>query len=280
MSARLSAVERKPAQLVAQPLVVEHKFSDLVGELGALPLALQAASRLALVFSRCRPRRPDRVGRSTKLVGRHMAHSRGLAGGVRGMPCCPTQVSGRGVCMAGRHAGLAPGDLTPRPGTPEVDRPTWTVVLRPCLLEVVQHMLRAVSRPDRQKAMIVVVKAAAAAHGDEPRIPDLGEDHQLPISLLCVTSRAKIAIGRVVSTDFSGARPSIRRALIRSGLPFKVSSIGSEKRNACRASQIGALSGQDGVSRNIDWIARHEALAKLGGSPRHDLSRVDAHPHS
>ena len=81
--------------------------------------------------------------------------------------------------MAGRHAGLSPRDLTPCPGTPEVDRPTWTVVLRPCLLKVVQHVLRAVSRPDRQKAVIVVLEAAAATLGDEPRIPDLREDHQL-----------------------------------------------------------------------------------------------------
>src|SRR5712664_3906593 len=87
--------------------------------------------------------------------------------------------------MAGGRAGLSPRDLTPHPGTPEVDRPTWTVVLRPCLLEVVQHVLRAVSRPDRQKAVIVVVKPAAATHGDEPRIPDLWEDHQFAISLLC-----------------------------------------------------------------------------------------------
>src|SRR5438034_714033 len=174
----VSAVEHEPAQLVAQPLVVEHELPDLVGELGALPRALQAASRLALVLSRCRPPGPDRVGRGTELVGRHMAHRRGLAGGVRGMPCCPTQVSGRGVCMAGRRAGLSPRDLTPRPGTPEVDRSTWTVVLRPCLLEVVQHVLRAVSRPHREKTMIVVFQGPAATHGDEPRIPDLGEDHQ------------------------------------------------------------------------------------------------------
>src|SRR5487761_2575424 len=54
-----SAVEREPAQLVAQPLVVEHKFSDLVGELGALPLALSATSRLAPVLGRRRSGRPD-----------------------------------------------------------------------------------------------------------------------------------------------------------------------------------------------------------------------------
>ena len=174
----MSAVERKPAQRVAKPLVVEHKFSDLVGELSALPLALQAASRLALVFSRCRPRGPDRVGRGTELVGRHVANRRGLAGSVRGMPCCPTQLSGRGVRMAGRRAGLSPRDLTPRPGTPEVDCPTWTVVLRPCPLEVVQHVLRAVGRPHREKTVIVVLEGPAATQRDEPRVADLGEDHQ------------------------------------------------------------------------------------------------------
>ena len=43
----VSAVEREPAQLVAQPLVVEHEVADLVGQLVALPLALQAAGLLA-----------------------------------------------------------------------------------------------------------------------------------------------------------------------------------------------------------------------------------------
>src|SRR6266542_2808702 len=106
-----------------------------------------------------------------------MAHRRGLTGSVRGMPCCAAQVSGRGVCMAGRRAGLAPRDLTPRPGTPQIDRPTWAVVPRPCLLEVMQHMLRAVGRPHREEVVIVVLEAAAATQRDEPGIPDLGEDH-------------------------------------------------------------------------------------------------------
>jgi hypothetical protein len=88
--------------------------------------------------------------------------------------------------MAGRRTGLSPGDLTSRPATPEVDRPTRTVVLRPCLLEVMQYVLRAISCPYRQKPVIIVLETAAATHSDEPRIPDLGEDHQLPISLLCL----------------------------------------------------------------------------------------------
>jgi hypothetical protein len=147
----VSAIEHEPAQLVAQPLVVDRKFPDLAGELGALPLALQTAGLDAVVFGCYRPHGLDRIGRGTELVGRHMAHRRGLAGSVRGIPSCPTQVSGRGVCMAPRRAGLPPRDLTPRPGTPELDRPTWTVVVRPYLLEVVEHVLSTVSRPQREQ---------------------------------------------------------------------------------------------------------------------------------
>jgi hypothetical protein len=43
-----SAIEREPAQLVAQPLVVEHKLPYLVGQLVALPLALSATSVVTL----------------------------------------------------------------------------------------------------------------------------------------------------------------------------------------------------------------------------------------
>src|SRR4026208_1390555 len=79
--------------------------------------------------------------------------------------------------MTGRGAGLGPRDLTPRPGTPEIDRSTWTVVRRPRPFEEVEHVLRAVSRPHREKAMIVVLEGPTATYGDEPRVPDLGEDH-------------------------------------------------------------------------------------------------------
>jgi hypothetical protein len=68
--------------------------------------------------------------------------------------------------MAARRTGLCPRDLAASPGAPQVDRPTWTIVLRPCLLEVVQPVLRAVGRPHREKTMIVVLEGPAAAHGD------------------------------------------------------------------------------------------------------------------
>ena len=192
----VSAVEREPAQLVAQPLVVEHKVTDLPGEPGALPLALQAAGRLA-VSGRCRSRRPDRVRRSAELVGRHVTHRGGLTGRVRRMPGCPTQVPGRGVGMAARRAGLCPRDITARPGSPEVDRVTRSFVLWPRLLEVVQHVLRAVSGPDREQVMVGVLERSAATHGDEPWIPDLGEDHRsahlAPVSAKRIRDRSCVA---------------------------------------------------------------------------------------
>jgi hypothetical protein len=79
--------------------------------------------------------------------------------------------------MGGRRARLPPWDFTARPGATQVDRPARTVVLRPGVLEMMQHMLRAVGRPHREEVVIVVAEGPAATHGDEPGIPDLGEDH-------------------------------------------------------------------------------------------------------
>ena len=171
-----SAIEHEPAQLVAQPLVVEHELSDLVGELGALPPALQATGRLALVLRRRRLRRPDRVCGGTELVSRHVADRRGLARGVRGVPRGPGGPSPRrwhGQQPCGpRHETSPRAQARPR----SIARRGRSSPGR-ARLEVVQHVLRAVGRPDREQAVIVVPEAAAATHGDEPRIPDLWEDH-------------------------------------------------------------------------------------------------------
>ena len=101
----------------------------------------------------------------------------GLAGRVGGMACRPAQVPGRGVGVAGRRACLCPRDLTTRPGTPQLDRASRPAVIRPRLLEVVQHVLRAVGRPGREQAVLPVIEAATTAHGDEPGIANLGKDH-------------------------------------------------------------------------------------------------------
>ena len=85
--------------------------------------------------------------------------------------------------MAPRRAGIPPRDLASRPGAPELDRPAWTVVIRPYLLEEGQHMLRAVGRPDREEPVNIVGEGSATTHGDEPPIPDLGKDHGSVIRL-------------------------------------------------------------------------------------------------
>ena len=146
-----------------------------------LPPAFQTTGLEPLRFVRRRLRGLDRVGRCSEFVSCDVAHRRGLSGGVRGMPWSSMQVSGSGVCMACRSAGHRPRDLTACPRTTEVDRPTRAVVPRPRVLEVVQDVLGAVSRPDRELTMIVVLEDAAATHGDEPWIPDLGKDHDGPL---------------------------------------------------------------------------------------------------
>jgi hypothetical protein len=70
----------------------------------------------------------------------------------------------------------------------------------------VEDVLRAVSRPHREKTMIVVLEDPTATHGDEPRIPDLGEDHQVA----CARSSNTDADSGAVKS--SGASPADRGA--------------------------------------------------------------------
>src|SRR5437867_5832172 len=110
-----SAVEHRPADVVAQPLVVEYELANRLRELVALPPALESPCALALSFRRGSTCSLDRIGGRTELVRGDVCDGRGLAGSVRGMPCCPTQVSGRGVCMAGRRASPGHRDLATHP---------------------------------------------------------------------------------------------------------------------------------------------------------------------
>lgn len=107
------------------------------------------------------PARLDGIRGGSELVGRHVSNGRGLTGGVRRMPSGAPQVPGRGVGMTRRRARRGHADLTPRPGAAEVDRLPRTVVARPRQREVLQDVLRAVGRPEREKAVIVVRQAAA-----------------------------------------------------------------------------------------------------------------------
>jgi len=100
-----SAVKNRPADVVAQPLVVKHELANRLRELVALPPALEPPGALALAFGRGSTCGLDRICGRAEVVRGDVRDGPGLARGVRGMPCCPTQVSGRGhAARAIRHA--------------------------------------------------------------------------------------------------------------------------------------------------------------------------------
>ena len=150
----LSAGEHKPADVVPQPLVVEYELANRLRELVALPPALESPCALALSFPRSSTCRFDRIGGRTELVRGHVCDDRRLAGSVRGMACCPTQVSGRGHCMAARRASLGHRDVATHPGAGLLNRLTRSRILRLSRLEPVEDVLRARCRPQGEELVI------------------------------------------------------------------------------------------------------------------------------
>ena len=88
----------------------------------------------------------------------------------------PTQISGRGHCMASCRACLRHGDLAARPGPPEFDRATRSQVLRPSRLEEVQDVFRARCRPQAEEMVIRISEGPTAADRHETRIAFFRED--------------------------------------------------------------------------------------------------------
>jgi hypothetical protein len=172
-----SAVEHRPADIVPQPLVVEYELANRLRELVALPPALESPCALALSLRRGSTCGLDRVGCRTEFVRGDVCDGCGLAGSVRGMPCCPTQVSGCGVGMAGRRASLGHRDLATHPGAGLLDRLTRSRVLRPSRLEEVKDVLSARCRPQGEELVIRIGEGSTAADRYETRVAVFWEDH-------------------------------------------------------------------------------------------------------
>src|ERR1700682_50377 len=170
----LSALEDRPADVVPQPLVVEYELANRFRELVALPPALQAPCALALSFRRGGTCGLDRVGGRTELMRSDVCDDRRLAGSVRGMACRPTQVSGRGHCMAARRASLGHRDLAMHPGAGLLSRLTRSLVLRLSRLEEVKDVLRARCRPQGEELVIRIGEGPTAADRQETRGGVLG----------------------------------------------------------------------------------------------------------
>ena len=142
-----SAVKHRPADVVPQPLVIEHELANRLRELVTLPSALESPCGIALAFRRGSTCGLDRIGGRTEFVRGDVCDGPRLASSVRGMPCCATQVSGRAHCMAARRASLHHLYLATHPGASVLDRFTWSWVLRLNRLEQVKDVLRARRRP-------------------------------------------------------------------------------------------------------------------------------------
>jgi hypothetical protein len=120
---------------------------------------------------------PGSVRRPAKFVRRHIRHRRGLTGRVGRFPRGPDGLSSRGACSQGGRKGLSHRDLAPPRGARPLNRLARTFVRGLPPVEGVEYAPGAMGRPQGKKLMVGVPQGAAAAHGDEPGVPALGEDH-------------------------------------------------------------------------------------------------------
>ena len=188
MPSRPSAVEHRPADLVAQPLIVEDEIAYRVRELCALPFTLETAGFFSLTCWRRCTRGFDGVGRRAQLVCRDMGHRGRLAGSKCRVAGGAAQIARRSHGMAARRARLRHGDLAARPGACRVDSAPRPVVIGLHFLEEVQHLLRAVSCPLREQVMVVVCQCSPAPLSDEPGVALLWQYHPLvPARSFCLT---------------------------------------------------------------------------------------------
>ena len=149
-----SAVEHRPADLVPPRLVLKDELADRLRKLVTLPSALESPRGLALGGGNtcCL----DREGGCAELVRRDVRDGSRLAGGVRSMPRCATQVPRRAHGMGTRRTRLHHRDLAPHPSTDLLDRPARSWVVGLSRLEVVKGLPRARGSP-RSEEMIVRV---------------------------------------------------------------------------------------------------------------------------
>ena len=150
-----------------------------------LPPALKSSGGVALTLRRGSTCGLDRIGSSTEFVRGDVRDGPGLASSVRGMPCSPTQVSGRAHRMAARRASLHHRDLATHPSAGMLDRLTRSWVLRLSRLEQVKNVLCARCRPKSQKLVIRIGQGATAADRHKARVSDLREDHA-GTSITCI----------------------------------------------------------------------------------------------
>jgi hypothetical protein len=144
----------------------------------------------------------------------------GLSGGIRGMPRCATQVSGRAHCVAARRAGLHHLDLATHPGAGMLDRLARPCVLGLSRLEEVEDVFRASRRPEGEEMVIRISEGSTAADRHEARVPDLREDHGWRSFLLVPVPRSRTRIRDHARLEAEPANPVVGpQARLRASWP-------------------------------------------------------------
>jgi len=175
---RQSAVERRPADVVSQPLIVQDELANRIGQLLALPLALEPASALGLALKGSCTYRLDRVSSSTEFVCGHMPDCSRLTGSVRSMPSGTMEIPSRRIGVAGGCARLPPGDLAahPLPGQRDIDIEARRLHVRHTLARLDGRLVLLEPKTERSRRSIVipeVVVAALRAHRTRQRMERL-----------------------------------------------------------------------------------------------------------
>ena len=86
-----------------------------------------------------------------------MSHRRSLSGGVSRFSCRAAQLSGSAHGVSGGGTGLSHRNFTSHPSVRLLNRPARTVITGLHLLEKMQYVFRAISRPNCKKAMIGIL---------------------------------------------------------------------------------------------------------------------------
>jgi hypothetical protein len=169
-----STVEYKPADLIAQLLVIKYKIPDLTRKLCTLPCTLKAACFFSLTV-RCRLTRSfDGVGSRSKLVCCDVRHRRRLTCCKCGVPGGSAQFSCRRLSVPCGSPGFRHRSSALSLGACQLDGLTRPFVIRLYFLKQVQDMLCTISSPDRKQMVICICESSSATDRDESGVPFLG----------------------------------------------------------------------------------------------------------
>ncbi len=162
-----SVVEDVPADRASMPLVIKDQLSNHGGNSFSLPVSFPDARRLGAAGGSGSNGCPDRVGRSSKLVGCDVGHRHSLPGRERGELRRLGQSTRGGIRHESGPVRVTHAHLAADPGTTDVDSVARASVARVPLLEKVQDVFGAEGGPLRKQPVVFVGQCSAAAYGDQ-----------------------------------------------------------------------------------------------------------------